>query len=607
MTRRLLLPVIGTVLLLGTSAAGAPTWGAPVQISTGDRALGPELALNVSGNGLVVWDQEVGSDCPTSPAALSCIHIVEAAARARDAALWQAPVEVARPGVGSRPGAAIDANGNAAIVWVHDIGRDRVLQATYRRGSLGTWPEPNDLSEPSLEIRNHAIALDAAGNAVAVWAERTGASFAVRAAMRTTLAGGWGAAARLSGSGSVVTSGPALALTPSGTAVAAWVEDGSVLVSRGDAVAGTWEPPIFLATSNLPKRDPQVAMNPAGDTTIAWVQSMGSEVVAAVFQPRAEDWGSPVSLGSTQASSRAPEVAMDDVGNTLAAWLSPAGVSTALRSITTGVWSPPHTVSTEAASDLQVAMGTFGNAVASWTTRENGIAQAAIRPGASGRWQPSIDLSGSGASEPQVAMDAAGSAVAIWNRSSSQRVVVESADLGGSGPVLARLRVPKKAIARVRGTFSVEPVPWAAPLAGTPRWRFGDGSSATGARVMHAYGRAGRYSVSVSQTDSAHEVSTATATIAVIGARVRNTRPPSIRGTPRVGNTLTCLRGLWSGSPPIRYTFSWQRGGRLIPGTSQRRHRLGQPDAGSLIVCEVKATNPAGSAHATSAVVGVKR
>jgi hypothetical protein len=75
----------------------------------------------------------------------------------------------------------------------------------------------------------------------------------------------------------------------------------------------------------------------------------------------------------------------------------------------------------------------------------------------------------------------------------------------------------------------------------------------------------------------------------------------------RVGNTLTCLRGLWSGSPPIRYTFSWRRDGRLIPGATQRRHRLGQPDAGSLIVCEVKATNPAGSAHATSAVVGVKR
>jgi hypothetical protein len=130
MTGRLLLPLFGTVLLLGTAAAGAPTWGAPVQISTGDRALGPELALNASGDGLVVWDQEVGSECPTSPAALSCIHIVEAATRGHGSATWSAPTEIARPGVGSRPRAAIDPNGNAAIVWVHDIGRDQVLQAT---------------------------------------------------------------------------------------------------------------------------------------------------------------------------------------------------------------------------------------------------------------------------------------------------------------------------------------------------------------------------------------------------------------------------------------------------------------------------------------------
>ena len=50
---------------------------------------------------------------------------------------------------------------------------------------------------------------------------------------------------------------------------------------------------------------------------------------------------------------------------------------------------------------------------------------------------------------------------------------------------------------RVRGAFSVEPVPWAAPIAGAPRWLFGDGGSATGARVTHVYRRPGRYRVKV--------------------------------------------------------------------------------------------------------------
>ena len=55
---------------------------------------------------------------------------------------------------------------------------------------------------------------------------------------------------------------------------------------------------------------------------------------------------------------------------------------------------------------------------------------------------------------------------------------------------------------RVRGAFSVEPVPWAAPIAGAPRWLFGDGGSATGARVTHVYRRPGRYRVKVTSIDT---------------------------------------------------------------------------------------------------------
>jgi len=90
-------------------------------------------------------------------------------------------------------------------------------------------------------------------------------------------------------------------------------------------------------------------------------------------------------------------------------------------------------------------------------------------------------------------------------------------------------------------------------------------------------------------------------------ALVADRRPPSIRGTPRVGNTLTCVRGVWTGSPPIRYALNWRRDGMPIPGASRRRYRLMQRDAGSLIACEVVASNPAGSVGLASAVVGVKR
>ncbi len=526
MARGLLLASIGTALVVGATAVGAPTWGTPAQISSGERALGPELALNAAGEGLVVWDQEVGSDCPESPASLSCIHIVQAAARARGSTVWQTPVEISRPGVGALPRGALDPSGNAAIIWVHDIGRDRVVQATYRKGPAGAWPEPSDLSEPSLQVRNHVVRLDAAGDVVVAWAERTEATFAVRAAVRSAATGVWGAPVALSRPGGNASGGPSIALTPSGRPVVAWIEDGVVRAAPGDAATGVWGPPVDLSGSaGLAEGDSQVAVDASGDAAVIWAgRSAGSgrDVVLAAFRPGAGGWGPPVEIGTARTASAAePQVAVDGSGDAVATWVGPPGVQASARASATGVWSRPVVAFAPnlAASNPRLAMDAAGNAVAVWASGENGVVQAAIRPGASGAWQPPIDLSDSGTSEPGVAMDAAGDAMAVWNRSSSQRVVVESADLDGSGPVLADLRVPKKGTVRVRLTFSVAPAPWAAPLTGAPRWLFGDGRAATGARVAHAYARPGRYQVKVTSTDALGNATTTTRRVRVLQRR----------------------------------------------------------------------------------------
>src|SRR5262245_195237 len=81
-------------LALAAGAASAPTWGPVTQLSSGDRALGPELATSPAGDAAVVWDQEVGSDCPTSPASLQCAHIVELTTRQRGTSSWSTPIEL---------------------------------------------------------------------------------------------------------------------------------------------------------------------------------------------------------------------------------------------------------------------------------------------------------------------------------------------------------------------------------------------------------------------------------------------------------------------------------------------------------------------------------
>ena len=612
MSRRAFPLVVAGWLVLGMPAAGAPTWGAPVQISAGNRALGPDLAMNSAGDALVVWDHEVGSDCPTSPASLSCIHIVEAATRARGSSAWQAPIEISRPGIGSAPRAAIDPNGNAAVLWVHDIGDDRVLQATYRRGPSGSFPEPNDLSASVRGIGEHRVALDAAGNAVAVWAERSvGMREEAMVAVRSAQTGGWGSPVRLSGPAWGVASGPVVHVFPSGAAIVAWIEsNGVVKASSGDTTSGRWDPSAALTGSaGPPKLGLRMAANGAGDIVVVWASGRPTGPTAAqgVFRSRDGSWRGPEEIGLMKDGAAAElEVAIDDVGLAVALWVAPTGITAAARA-SSGTWDRSDVSDAKAAvAQPRIAVDGRGNGVALWVEGDERRLGVALRPGASGEWHESSELSRAGVSRPQLAMHGA-DAVAVWERNDAQRVILESADLAGTGPVLERVIVPKRVVAGASAKFSVEAVAWASPLAGKPLWRFGDGSSAEGTRVAHTYARRGRFELSVSQKDAAGDVSSAASTIRVRAAIVRNKRRPFVKGKPRVGSTLTCFHGAWSGSPPIRFRYSWRRSAQRIPHATRRRYRLDVRDAGTRIVCEVEATNPAGQARARSSIVRVER
>jgi hypothetical protein len=78
------------------------------------------------------------------------------------------------------------------------------------------------------------------------------------------------------------------------------------------------------------------------------------------------------------------------------------------------------------------------------------------------------------------------------------------------------------------------------------------------------------------------------------------------KGTPSVGNTLTCEHGAWTGSPAFLYT--WLRGGEPIQGAtnqSSAAYTLGSADEGKLIQCQVIGENASGTVIADSAAVVV--
>jgi hypothetical protein len=82
-----------------------------------------------------------------------------------------------------------------------------------------------------------------------------------------------------------------------------------------------------------------------------------------------------------------------------------------------------------------------------------------------------------------------------------------------------------------------------------------------------------------------------------------NLTPPVISGTTTVGQTLTTTVGTWSGTL-ASYTYQWKRGGVNIAGATSNIYTLVTADGTTNITVTVTATNPAGSASATSAAVG---
>ena len=89
------------------------------------------------------------------------------------------------------------------------------------------------------------------------------------------------------------------------------------------------------------------------------------------------------------------------------------------------------------------------------------------------------------------------------------------------------------------------------------------------------------------------------------GAAPSNTTPPTISGTPAVGEALTAGNGTWSGDVPMTFAYQWRRcvgtSCTDIGGSTAQSYTVTTADEGATLEVRVDATNSAGSSSATSA------
>ena len=280
--------------------ASSGAWQAPIALSTGGQSIGePDVAVDAQGNALVVWPQ------------LGVTETIQAAVRPAGDGVWQAPVAVSTPGENAiLPKVAIDPQGDAVVVWTSNNGGNRIVEATSKHGSSGIWQAPVALSSPTEGASEPEVAIDSQGDAVAIWQSSNGANEIIDSAS----------------------------------------------MSAGN---GAWQSPIpvSISATSLIGEFPQIAMNPQGDAVAVWDQSNGSDYVVQAAERSAASgaWQAPTSLSPASEDSYLPQVAVDPQGNAVAIWennlIEAAGYDTAgplLHSLTipgTGTVGQPLSLS----------------------------------------------------------------------------------------------------------------------------------------------------------------------------------------------------------------------------------------------------------------------
>jgi PKD domain len=503
--------------LLAGVAGAAPTWLAPVSVSAaGGDASYPQVAMDPTGDSVAVWFNLIGPN-----------DIVQASSRQAGGS-FGAPVNLSAPGQnGLGPQVAVDPSGDAIAVWYRSDGSNYRVQASFRPAG-GSFGAAVTLSAPGGDGRDPQVAFDAAGNAIVVWRRSNGANLIAQAAVRPA-GGGFGSPVDLSAAGgdasvpqlAVDPSGDAIAVWHRFDSVCVC---NKVEATIRPAASGVWQPAVNVsANTSGNAQEPTVAIDRAGEATVVWeLSGGGGETIQAAVRPTGGSFSAPADVSTPGLTAQDQRVAMDPAGDAIAVWDRYDGtnyIAQAAARPAGGSFGAPVNLSASGqdAFNEQVALDPFGNALATWQ-RSDGIhrrVQTARRP-AGGSFGAPTDLSiaSEDSLSPQLSTDGFGDAIAAWYNDNGGVDVVHAAGFDFAGPQLNGLAVPSSGTAGSPLTLGVSPLDvWSG--VSTVSWQFGDGAAAAGASTQHAYTHPGLYHVTVTATDGLGNATSATRSITI--------------------------------------------------------------------------------------------
>lgn len=372
----------------------------------------PKIAVDPSGNSVVVWDQYLDGK-------------YRVMASRYEGGTWGQPVII-----GSRGGkydVAVDQSGNAIVLWT-DSDEGKVMARRYVAGYWEPQKAISDAGGARLQI-----AFDPSGNAIAVW----DGGYNVYAC-RYVKGTGWGVPVLMSNNGYY----PQVAFDSGGNAIAVWQQDGNIYANR--YLAGTgWGDPTLIGNGGSPK----IAVDSIGNAVVVWNQGAAVSGDVVIMANRFTSgpgggWGNPVTLFDCTINNPdyygfaadSQQITMDPRGNAFAIWYvydpwSGDGANSRVFSSTMssidGVWNTPAAFENGGYSldnrGPRLAFDSSGNAIAIWGQADNtlGYYSKTIwtnRYVAETGWGgPQSSIQGIGYA-PEIGIDSIGRAIAVWTQ-----------------------------------------------------------------------------------------------------------------------------------------------------------------------------------------------
>ncbi len=305
------------------------SWNGPAFLLDGASGGGsnfPEVAVNPNGDAIVVF-QKLDGDVSNIYANHYSVN---------DG--WSAPV---RLDVGNDtstfPQVAIDANGNAVAVWLQSpsLGLRDVYASRYTTTSGWGIAETIEDDVEFVPDSPPSIAMDPSGNAVVVWSQDVFSSVAVKTNTYTAATGSWGVAANISfidPSKPIQNLNPKVTFGSNGSRVFLWTVKGGNLVVTGRTITPTSVAVLNEVQINATIFDDilyhQTIVDSNGNTTIVWQQTdaMGKNIYARYLPVGSISWAAPTLLNTTDTTTSAePSLAVDPSGNVIAVWIQDDG------------------------------------------------------------------------------------------------------------------------------------------------------------------------------------------------------------------------------------------------------------------------------------------